>query len=74
MIEIVCLDIDGVLTDGLSYIDQNGNEFKSVRLTELDALNDIKKLGYKLAAITGEDTPIVDVFRKRIKWDWFSSG
>ena len=72
MIEIVCLDIDGVLTDGLSYIDQNGNEFKSVRLTELDALNDIKKLGYKLAAITDEDTPIVDVFRKRIKWDWFS--
>lgn len=64
MIKIVCLDIDGVLTDGLVHVDQHGNEFKSIKLTELDALNDIKRLGYKLAAITGEDTPIVEVFQK----------
>ena len=74
MIKIVCLDIDGVLTDGLVHVDQHGNEFKSIKLTELDALNDIKRLGYKLAAITGEDTPIVEVFQKRVAWDWFCSG
>ena len=74
MIQLVCFDIDGVLTDGNLLIDQNGNELKSFRLTEIDALNDIKRMGLMIAAITGENTPIVDVFRRRVNWDKFVSG
>ncbi len=71
---LVVFDIDGVLTDGCVYIDEKGNETKKYRLTEIDALNDIKRIGYRIAAITGEDTPIVDRFRKLVDWDFFESG
>lgn len=74
MIEMVCFDIDGVLTDGTVHIDQYGNESKAVKLTEMDALNDIKRLGCKLAAITGENTAVVELFKRRTEWDWFCAG
>ena len=74
MIRIVIFDIDGVLTDGKVYVDHCGNEMKAFSLTEIDALNEIKGRGYKIAAITGEDTPIVDVFEKKVTWDWFFRG
>ncbi len=72
--KMVVFDIDGVLTDGCVYVDESGHEFKSFRLTEIDALNEIKKAGYRIAAITGESTPIVEVFEKRISWDYFYKG
>lgn len=74
MISTVVFDIDGVLTDGSVHIDQAGNELKAYNMTEIDALNDIKHLGYRIAAITGEDAPIVEVFRNRAPWDRFISG
>lgn len=74
MIELVVFDIDGVLTDGKVYVDHLGNESKAFRLTEIDALNEIKELGFKIAAITGESTPIVSVFEKKVMWDRFYKG
>ncbi len=74
--EIRCIffDIDGVLTDGNVYIDERGHESKSYRLTEIDAINTLVQKGYSIIAITGEDTPIVDVFKKRIEWTEFVKG
>ena len=74
MLKVVAFDIDGVLTDGNVYVNSLGEEIKKYRLTEIDALNDIKKLGFKIAAITGEKTPIVEVFKRRIEWDYFADG
>ena len=74
VISTVVFDIDGVLTDGSVHIDQAGKEFKAYNMTEIDALNDAKRLGYRIAAVTGEDTPIVEVFRNRVPWDRFISG
>lgn len=74
MIGMICFDIDGVLTNGMIYVDQAGNERKAIKLTEMDALNDIKRLGYKIAAITGENTPIVEIFKKKVGWDCFRVG
>lgn len=74
MIQLVVFDIDGVLTDGKVYVDYLGNESKAFRLTEIDALNEIKALGFKIAAITGESTPIVSVFEKKVNWDRFYKG
>lgn len=70
----IVFDIDGVLTDGTVHIDFNGHESKVFRLTEIDALNDIKNDGYIIAAVTGEDTKIVNVFERIIKWDRFIRG
>ncbi len=71
---IVCFDIDGVLTDGCIYLCENGTESKRYRMTEIDALNDIKRMGYFIVAITGENTPIVEQFGKLIEWDQFVTG
>ena len=73
-IKIVFFDIDGVLTDGQIYIDQNGNEMKSVNIRDIDSVYAIQRKGILIAAITGEDTPIVEYFRNRFPWDYFRSG
>ena len=74
MIRFLIFDIDGVLTDGSVNIDESGHERKSYNLTEIDALNDLRRDGYKIAAITGEDKPIVDAFQKLVAWDAFLRG
>ena len=59
MIELIVFDIDGVITDGSVIIDSNGNEQKQINLKDIDAIYELHNRGYKLAAITGEDTDIV---------------
>lgn len=73
-ISLLVFDIDGVLTDGSVSIDETEHEHKSYNLTEIDALNDLRRSGYKIAAITGEDKPIVDVFQRLAQWDSFLRG
>lgn len=73
-VSLLIFDIDGVLTDGSICIGDDGHEHKSYNLTEIDALNDLRQDDYKLAAITGEDKPIVDVFHKLVPWDAFLRG
>ncbi|MCR4922998.1 MAG: HAD hydrolase family protein [Lachnospiraceae bacterium] len=74
MIRLVVFDVDGVLTDGKIYVDENGNERKALLMTDVDALNMIKKDGYMIAAVTGENTKITSYFAKRFMWDDFASG
>ena len=74
MIELSVFDIDGVITDGSVIIDSNGNEQKQVNLKDIDAIFELHRRGYKLAAITGEDTEIVQYFEKRFPWEYFYRG
>lgn len=74
MINLVVLDIDGVITDGSVIIDSNGTEQKKINLKDIDAIFELHRQGYKLAAITGEDTDIIGYFKKRFPWDYFYSG
>ncbi len=71
MIKLVVLDIDGVITDGSVIVDIKGNEQKKLNLKDIDAVYELHKKGYKLAAITGENTPIVEYFKNRFPWDYF---
>lgn len=74
MIELIVLDIDGVITDGTVIIDSHGHEQKQVNLKDIDAIFELHRRGYKLAAITGEDTEIVGYFEKRFPWEFFFRG
>lgn len=74
MIELIVFDIDGVITDGSVIIDSKGNELKQINLKDIDAIFELKRKGYRLAAITGEDTEIVDYFEKRFPWEYFYRG
>lgn len=71
MIKLVVLDIDGVITDGSVIVDMQGNEQKKINLKDVDAIYELHREGYKLAAITGENTSIVDYFEQRFPWDHF---
>lgn len=74
MIELIVFDIDGVITDGSVIIDHCGNEQKQINLKDIDAIFELYRRGYKIAAITGEDTDIVDYFEKRFPWKYFYRG
>lgn len=74
MIELIVLDIDGVITDGSVIVDSTGHEQKQINLKDIDAIFELHRRGYKLAAITGEDTEIVNYFEKRFPWEYFYRG
>lgn len=74
MIKLIVFDIDGVITDGSVIIDSDGNEQKQINLKDIDAIFELHRRGYKIAAITGEDTEIVDYFQKRFPWEYFYRG
>lgn len=74
MIKLIVFDIDGVITDGTVIIDSGGNEQKQINLRDIDAIFELHKRGYKLVAITGENTEIVSYFEKRFPWDYFYRG
>ncbi len=74
MIEVVFLDIDGVLTDGAVYVDASGNETKKILFDDIDAVFELKRQGLKIGFITGEKTPFCDFVKKRFDPDFFVSG
>ena len=74
MIELIVFDIDGVITNGSVIIDSNGHEQKQMNMKDVDAIFELNRRGYKLAAITGEDTEIVSYFEKRFPWTYFYRG
>ena len=74
MIKIVIFDIDGVLTDGTITINEDGYEQKKISLKDIDAIFELKSKGFKIAAITGEKTNIVNYFENRFPWDYFFKG
>lgn len=74
MIELVVLDIDGVITDGSVIVDSQGHEQKQINLKDIDGIFELHRRGFKLAAITGEDTEIVNYFEKRFPWTYFYRG
>lgn len=74
MIELIVFDIDGVITDGSVIIDMNGNEQKKINMKDVDAIFELHRRGFRLAAITGEDTKIVSYFEKRFPWEYFFKG
>ena len=74
MIKLVIFDIDGVITNGKIYINTQGEEFKQIDLKDVDAVFDIKRAGFKICAITGENTPITEYFKNRFPRDYFFSG
>lgn len=73
-IKLIAFDIDGVLTDGCVNVDEEGRESKRIALNDIDAMWRLHRDGIKLVAITGESTPIVKYFMKKVPWDDFVFG
>ncbi len=74
MIKMVIFDIDGIITDDTVIIDDTGREQKRMNFKDVDAIFELHRRGYKLAAITGEGNAMVEYFRHRFPWDYFYSA
>lgn len=73
MIKMIIFDIDGIITDDTVIIDDNGREQKRMNFKDVDAIFELHRRGFKLAAITGEENAMVTYFTKRFPWDYFYS-
>ncbi len=74
MIKMIVFDIDGIITDDTVIIDGTGREQKRMNFKDVDAIFELHRRGFKLAAITGEGNVMVDYFHKRFPWDYFYSN
>lgn len=74
MIEVVFLDIDGVLTDGAVYVDSSGNETKRILFEDIDAIFELKRAGLKIGFITGEDNEFCNYVNRRFAPDFLVKG
>ncbi len=52
-VELLCLDVDGVMTDGTINIDDNGVETKRFHVRDGTGIKVWTRLGYHVALITG---------------------
>ena len=74
MIKLVVFDIDGVITNGKILINARGEELKQIDIKDVDAIFAIKREGFLIGAITGENTPLTEYFHRRFPWDYFFRG
>lgn len=71
MIKLVLFDIDGVLTDGSVYIDNDGRETKKISFDDIDAIFKLKKIGIKIGFITGEKNSFTAYVNNRFQPNYF---
>jgi 3-deoxy-D-manno-octulosonate 8-phosphate phosphatase (KDO 8-P phosphatase) len=59
-IKCVICDVDGVLTDGLIFIDNAGNELKAFNIQDGLGLKLLMSAGIQVAVITGSQNAVID--------------
>lgn len=59
-IKLIVLDVDGTLTDGNIYIDNNGIETKAFNVKDGFAIVNARKMGINFAIITGRTSLVVE--------------
>ena len=59
-IELLVLDVDGVLTDGRIVLDRRGEEIKAFHVRDGSGMKYWKRAGGKLALISGRGSPAIE--------------
>ncbi|MCK4785589.1 MAG: HAD hydrolase family protein [Desulfobacteraceae bacterium] len=67
MIQVLVLDIDGVLTDGKVTLDDSGRERKTLSYRDIDAVFLAQRRGLQVVLVTGEAVPLVDTIARRLE-------
>ena len=65
-VQAIAFDVDGVLTDGTLTWSPSGEESKSFSFTDIMGVSLLRRLGLKLALISGEASPLVDLYAKKM--------
>ena len=59
-IKLICMDVDGVLTDGGIYLDHNGNQIIRFDVKDGLGIRLLQKYNYKIAFISGGDRSAIN--------------
>jgi len=70
----IALDVDGVLTDGLLTWSSAGEESKSFSFADIMGVSLLRRLDIKMALISGEPSPIVDLYAKKMRIEFVAKG
>ena len=73
-VELLAMDVDGVLTDGRVYYGDDGKNLMSFSIKDGMGLYLCKFAGIKTAFITGRVTKIVEERAQELGIDWIRSG
>ncbi len=73
-LQAIAFDVDGVLTDGRLTWSPSGEEFKSFHFTDIMAVSLARRLGLKLALISGEPSPHVTRYAEKLKMHFVRKG
>lgn len=73
-LQAIAFDVDGVLTDGRLTWSASGEEFKSFHFTDIMAISLARRLGLKLALISGENSPHVTRYAEKLKMHFVRKG
>jgi 3-deoxy-D-manno-octulosonate 8-phosphate phosphatase (KDO 8-P phosphatase) len=65
-VKAIVLDVDGVLTDGGVWWGPNGEEWKRFSFVDIMGVSLARKAGLMVGLISGEDSPLVDRFAKKM--------
>ena len=65
-IKLVATDVDGTLTDGGLYVSETGEISKSFTFKDIMGLARLKRYGLIVAIISGEKSPIIDIYSKKM--------
>jgi 3-deoxy-D-manno-octulosonate 8-phosphate phosphatase (KDO 8-P phosphatase) len=73
-IRAVAMDVDGVLTDGGLWWGPNGEEWKRFCFADIMGVSLARRAGIQLALISGEDSPLVDRYAKKMHIQHVTKG
>ena len=74
-LQAVAFDVDGVLTDGmLGWSSTSGEEIKRFSFTDIMGISLLRRLGLKLALISGEASPLVDRYAAKMHLHHVAKG
>ncbi len=65
-LKAIALDVDGVLTDGGVWWGPDGQEWKRFSFADIMGVSLARKAGLVVGLISGEDSPLVDRFAKKM--------
>jgi 3-deoxy-D-manno-octulosonate 8-phosphate phosphatase (KDO 8-P phosphatase) len=65
-LQAIAFDVDGVLTDGTILWGPNGEEWKRFSFPDIMGISLARRLGIRMALISGESSPLVDRYAEKM--------
>lgn len=65
-LQAIAFDVDGVLTDGTFLWSSAGEESKRFSFTDIMGISLLRRLGIKMALVSGEPSPLVDRYAEKM--------